>query len=45
MLRRRDIAAGLAPTLGSTPAEFDAPSRAQITKWQEIAAAAGISVD
>jgi tripartite-type tricarboxylate transporter receptor subunit TctC len=31
--------------VGSTPAEFDQLIRAQITKWQEIATASGISVD
>jgi len=41
---QRAAVLGMVP-VGSTPAEFDALIRAQITKWQEIAAAAGISVD
>jgi hypothetical protein len=31
--------------VGSTAPEFDDLVRKQITKWQEIASAAGISVD
>jgi tripartite-type tricarboxylate transporter receptor subunit TctC len=40
----RSAILGMVP-VGSTPAEFDQLIRAQITKWQEIATAAGISVD
>jgi tripartite-type tricarboxylate transporter receptor subunit TctC len=40
----KSAALGMVP-VGSTPAEFDQLIRTQITKWQEIATAAGISVD
>jgi tripartite-type tricarboxylate transporter receptor subunit TctC len=40
----RSATLGMVP-VGSTPAEFDQLIRAQIAKWQEIATAAGISVD
>jgi tripartite-type tricarboxylate transporter receptor subunit TctC len=40
----KSSALGMDP-VGSSPAEFDALIRKQITTWQEIAAASGISID